>query len=243
MPEGKFWTYSLYLQETDLMDDLDTPFHHDGGETSFGSHKSVSLSHQEHGFSPDNFEDSWSFDYIDEISRKDFFNNPYNQNDDKYGHSYNGTSKASVAVDYSQSVKSVPAASSHLSANKLNFEQSSTSANSNSFEYQSSKRNASRDVPANAEPNKDYHSLKQCQDLSQVLYHDSVQQNLDISSHHHQLHRSSTGQSQQHGNQQNLQGSIFQDEDSCGKQFSWFSRKLPTVLWCFSTEYFWEVSK
>ena len=203
------------------MDELDTPFHHDGGNTSFGSHKSVNLSYQEQAFSPDRLEESWSFDYIEELSRKEhFFNNTYSQTVDKYGTSYSESIKARVGVDYSQTVErcqTAPSNLSHLSqSERVTGDQQ---IKMEAFEQQHSKISASRGFSDDISPNKDYHSLKRCQEFPQVMYNDSlqpIQQNSDIPSH--QLHYQPVDQAQSARQHPALQQSaMFPDDDSNGE--------------------------
>ena len=196
------------------MDDFDTPFHNEDGETSFGPHKNIALC------SPVHFQDNWSFDCIDDFSRKNsFLDNSGIQNRDQNnpaGLSYPAVGRASVAVEYENN-KSASSAASNSTFNK-SIDHSNSQLKSQMFDYQSSKYDSSGDISDDAKPNKDFQGLKQYPDFPQLLYTGSSQHrhSSEGNSHHH--FHSSSDQVQQHRSRQDLlEDSIFQDEDSNGK--------------------------
>ena len=209
--------FLYFIQETDLMDDLDTPFHNDDGETSFVSHKQSVLSHQDHGFSPDHFP-NWSFDYVDELSRRSsFLESQCNQTVEQVNvsaYSYLEANRAGVSTDCEMTLESVVAAKSNLTSKENNSEQSDCHIPSQLFEYHGAKSDSSRTMDEDAKSNKNYHSLRHVPDF-QALYTDQVGSH--VCTNRANLQQLDDQVPSHHIQQSIHQAPIYQDENSNGK--------------------------
>ena len=197
------------LQETDLMDDLDTPFHNDVEDSSFISHKQSILS-------PDQFPENWSIDCIEEFSRRNgLFDSQCNQTVEKVSvstYSYSETNIARISGDCA-----IATASSNSASKENSNEPADCHIPSHVFEYRGNKGDSLRTKYEDSKQNTNFHSLEQVPDL-QTLYTDKIEQmERDVSSigtSHPQLESQSPHQRIQ---QNSIQASMYQDENSNGK--------------------------
>ena len=196
------------------MDDLDTPFHQDHEDQSFISHKQPILS-------PDQFPENWSVDYVEEFSRRNsIFDNQCSQTIEKVcvsAYSYSEINRAGVAADCAMTLKNAEAASSNSVTHDNSGTQAECHIPSHVFEYHGNRGDCTTSKDDDTKQTKSYHSLVQVPDL-EALYTESMDRmdtrvNSNEASHSHL-----EAKLQQQRCQQNIvQASVYQDENSNGE--------------------------